>query len=151
MIKLTRSGYTKEFRKNCLVASLKGYNRMVKAEEDGLGPVNWQRGTRPMRQKRRLGKLRAKGSWYKHPAGCTDNYGKTPTEGSQGKSVPASQFTRKSAARAVDSATVFLLPGQKTHGNIRPFCLYRWCPKANLPLHSALMRRREVQNGVSTL
>ena len=33
--------------KNCLVAALKGYSRMVKNEEDGLGPVNRKRGTRP--------------------------------------------------------------------------------------------------------
>ena len=58
----------------------------VKNEEDGLGPV-----TRPKRQKRRLGKLREKGSWYKRPAGSAME---------SGKPDPASLFTRKSAARA---------------------------------------------------
>ena len=67
MEKLQRSGYPEEFRKNCLVAAMKGYTRMVKNEEEGLGPVNRQRGTRPNRQKKRLGKLREKGSWYKRP------------------------------------------------------------------------------------
>ena len=52
MRKLQRSGYLEEFRKNCLVAALKGYSRMVKNEEEGLGPVNRQRGTRPNRQKK---------------------------------------------------------------------------------------------------
>ena len=31
---------SEEFGRNCLVAALKGYTRMVKNEEDGLGPVN---------------------------------------------------------------------------------------------------------------
>ena len=39
-------------------------------------------------------------SWCKRPVVSADNSGKTPTVGSQGKSVPASHFTRKSAARA---------------------------------------------------
>ena len=63
MEKLQRIGYPEEFRKNCLVVALKVFTRMVKNEEDGLGPVNRQRGTRPKRQKKRLVKLRAKGSW----------------------------------------------------------------------------------------
>ena len=86
---------------------------MVKAEEDGLGHVNQQRGTRPMRQKRRLGKFRAKGSWYKHPGGCSDNSRITPTVVSKGKSVPASQFTRKAAAelRILSPNSFRVIPG----------------------------------------
>ena len=65
MEKLQRNGYPEEFRKNCLVAALKCYSRMVKNEEEGLGPVNRQSGTRPNRQKKRLGKLKEKASCYR--------------------------------------------------------------------------------------
>ena len=47
---LMKSGHPETFRRRCLVAALKGYSRMVKNEEDGLGPVNRQRGSRPVRQ-----------------------------------------------------------------------------------------------------
>ena len=53
---LQKSEHPEKFRRNCLVAALKGYSRMVKNEENGLGPVNRQRGTRP------TGKRRARGS-----------------------------------------------------------------------------------------
>ena len=55
MEKLQRSRYPEEFRRNCLVAA-----RMVKNEVDAS--VNRQRGARPKWQKKRLGKLKAKGS-----------------------------------------------------------------------------------------
>ena len=60
-----------------LRSALKGYTRMVKNEEEGLGPVNRQRCTRPKRQKRRLGMLRAKGICYKRPVGSAVDSGKT--------------------------------------------------------------------------
>ena len=61
---------------------------MLKNEEDGSGPVNRQRGTRPKQQKKRLGKIREKGSWYKRPAGSAMDSEKPTSVGPQEKPAP---------------------------------------------------------------
>ena len=145
MRKLQRSGHPEEFRKNCLVAALKGYSRMVKNEEEGLGPVNRQRGTRPNRQKKLLGKLREKGSWYKRPTGPAIDPGKPATLGYRGKQPPVSHFTRKSANKS-DKAVVCPLPrllSQKMIGSMRQSCLFCTHPMVPWPLRSGRMIRKE--------
>ena len=105
MRKLQTSGHLEEFQ-NCVVAALIGYFKMVKNEAEGLGPVNRQRGTRPNRKKKRLGKLREKGSWYKCTTGLAIDSGIPTSVASRGKQPPVSHFIRKSSAsvfKAVDS------------------------------------------------
>ena len=103
MFKLQRSGYTESFRKSILCSGIKGYERMVESEKSGKGPVNRPRGSRPQRQKRRLGKIREKSEWYKRPL-VTDVSGDA-NHSTQGFPATGSHFSRKSATLAVESTS----------------------------------------------
>ena len=67
MVKLKRSGYDEKFRREVLLAGLKGYNKMVKVEEEGGRKINrprWE-GERERRYK----KMAAKCSWFRKKKG----------------------------------------------------------------------------------
>ena len=63
MFKMKKSGYSKEQRLEVLVSGLRGYERMVRDQQEGRRPINrtgWMG-----QRKRRLQKLVGKGTWFK--------------------------------------------------------------------------------------
>ena len=63
MVKLKRSGYDEKFRRSVLVAGIRGYNSMVRIEEEGGRRVNRPRWEGA--KERRYKKLAAKTSWFR--------------------------------------------------------------------------------------
>ena len=69
----------------------------------------------------------------------------------QGKSVSESQFTRKFAARAVESDNCLSAARAKDSREYETVLFVPVTPGEHLQLHSTLMSRREVQTGVSAV